>query len=238
MKQILFLPLLCILLVACPVQEEAAPAQAAKASLTIDDKDRIEAELQALLAQTNIDPISRYIETHQTDAAYQAAIQQLRKERKKRCAEVEKIYAGREKNSANLDRLQKAYQYSCPQLVADFARLVATASLSPIDNPAASSSVDACAAAYAKPDYAAALEHCRPPAEQGNPQAQLKLGIMYADGRGISKNPVEAYVWFSLAVQGGIQQAQVLRSSIAKSLTTEELVQANDRVVKLTNQFQ
>jgi len=233
MKQILTLSLLSLLLTACPVQEGVEPP--AQAGTIASTETVIQAELKALLAQSNIDPLTRYIETHQTDVRYQQAINQLRNEREKRCAEIQDIYAQREKNQDNLNRLQNAYQYSCPLVVASFARTVATITLNPINN---TSSQDACVVAYAKPDYAAAFKHCRPLAEQGNPQAQLKLGIMYADGRSVPKSHVDAYVWFSLAVQGGIQQAQVLRSSIAKSLTTEELVQANDRVVKLSGQFQ
>ncbi len=215
-------------LTACPVQDNETATPLATTSITAD--------VQRLLAQKNIDPITRYIEAHSSDTDHPQVIKQLRDEREKRCRQIAKVYAEREKNMNNLNRLQQAYQYSCPQLVANFARTVATTTLA---TPATQtlSPGEACHQHYAQADYAAARQQCRIRAKQGDPQAQLKLGILYADGRGGAKDQQEAYVWFSLAVQGGIEQAQVLRHSIAKSLSTEALVAANDRVVKLSAQF-
>ena len=50
-------------------------------------------------------------------------------------------------------------------------------------------------------DYAEALKWYRAAAEQGSPQAQGKLGRMYADGRGAPQNHAEAYVWLSVAAK-------------------------------------
>ena len=43
-------------------------------------------------------------------------------------------------------------------------------------------------AAYKNYDYAMALEHWRPLAEQGDAKAQFQLGIMYAYGQGVPKD--------------------------------------------------
>ena len=41
-------------------------------------------------------------------------------------------------------------------------------------------------------------------AEQGDEEAQYNLGLMYADGRGVRQDYVEAYAWISTAaVEGG-----------------------------------
>ncbi|HRG56864.1 MAG TPA: SEL1-like repeat protein, partial [Lacunisphaera sp.] len=43
----------------------------------------------------------------------------------------------------------------------------------------------------------------RAKAEKGNAIAQYNLGLAYAQGRGIAADPVEAYVWLSLARENG-----------------------------------
>lgn len=45
-------------------------------------------------------------------------------------------------------------------------------------------------------------------AEQGVADAQYKLGVMYAFGRGVPKNDIEAMKWYRLAAQQGIAIAQ------------------------------
>ena len=43
----------------------------------------------------------------------------------------------------------------------------------------------------------------RAKAEKGNAVAQYNLGLLYAEGRVVPKDPVEAYVWLSLAAENG-----------------------------------
>ena len=47
------------------------------------------------------------------------------------------------------------------------------------------------------------LASLRAKAEKGNAIAQYNLGLAYAEGRGIAADPVEAYVWLSLAMENG-----------------------------------
>ena len=49
--------------------------------------------------------------------------------------------------------------------------------------------------AYNRGDYDTALKEFRPLAEQGHAQAQVNLGIMSSQGRGVPKDYVQAYVW-------------------------------------------
>ena len=65
-------------------------------------------------------------------------------------------------------------------------------------------------AAYDRGDYAAALRLWGPLANQGDADAQLKLGRMYAFGQGVPKNIAEALKWYRLAAEHGLADAQIL----------------------------
>lgn len=51
-----------------------------------------------------------------------------------------------------------------------------------------------------------AVPHAR--AANGNPRAQLQLGLRYAEGDGVIKNETEAAKWFGLAAKQGLAEAQ------------------------------
>src|SRR3954468_412302 len=63
-------------------------------------------------------------------------------------------------------------------------------------------------AAYSRGDYATALRLFRQLADQGRANAQYNLGVMYAKGRGVPENDVEAVKWFRLAADQGYAAAQ------------------------------
>jgi TPR repeat protein len=63
-------------------------------------------------------------------------------------------------------------------------------------------------AAHERGDYATALRLWRPLAEQGTADAQYKLGVMYAKGRGFPQDYAEAAKWFRLAAEQGDADAQ------------------------------
>lgn len=52
----------------------------------------------------------------------------------------------------------------------------------------------------------ASLPHAR--AAQGDPEAQLQLGLRYAEGDGVIQNDKEAARWFALAAKQGLAEAQ------------------------------
>jgi TPR repeat protein len=54
-------------------------------------------------------------------------------------------------------------------------------------------------AADKRQDYATALRLVMPLAQQGDPGAQRRLGVMYASGRGVGENYSEAEKWFQKA---------------------------------------
>lgn len=67
---------------------------------------------------------------------------------------------------------------------------------------------DAGLGAYASGDYASALAHWRPLAEQGNAEAQYGLAEMYDQGRGVAENADTAADWYQRAAEQGYARAQ------------------------------
>ena len=57
-------------------------------------------------------------------------------------------------------------------------------------------------------DYQTALKLWKPLAEQGDPEAQHNLGIMYKNGNGVKQDYKEALKWFRLAAEQGYADAQ------------------------------
>jgi TPR repeat protein len=83
--------------------------------------------------------------------------------------------------------------------------------------------------AYAQGNFAAALEKLQPIAEHGNADAQLRLGLMYREGKGVPQDDKQAVVWLSKAAEQGQTEAQEnLGFSYAKGLGVErDWVQAD-----------
>ena len=89
------------------------------------------------------------------------------------------------------------------------ARLLSTVTvvvLLPVN--AIAGALEECAAAYDRQDYAAALQLCRPIAEQGDARAQTSLGGMYYNGQGVQQDYVEAAIWTRKAAEQGYAPAQ------------------------------
>lgn len=58
------------------------------------------------------------------------------------------------------------------------------------------------------------LVQCRKAAEQGNPEAQYNLGVMYAKGQGVPKDGGQALFWFRKAAEQDYAEAQYLLGSL------------------------
>ena len=63
-------------------------------------------------------------------------------------------------------------------------------------------------AAYNAGQYATALQIFQPLAEQNDPRAQLYLGLLYSEGDGVGKNPIQAVYWYRKAADQGHAGAQ------------------------------
>ncbi|HHF0414735.1 TPA: tetratricopeptide repeat protein [Haemophilus influenzae] len=59
-------------------------------------------------------------------------------------------------------------------------------------------------------DYQTTFKFLLPLAEQGNAQAQLMLGSMYANGLGVKQDDVEAVKWYRKAAEQGVANAQAM----------------------------
>ena len=59
-------------------------------------------------------------------------------------------------------------------------------------------------------DYQTTFKFLLPLAEQGNAQAQLMLGNMYANGLGVKQDDVEAVKWYRKAAEQGVANAQAM----------------------------
>ena len=66
----------------------------------------------------------------------------------------------------------------------------------------------------------------RQQAEAGNIDAQYALGLAYAEGRGLEPDNVQAYLWLSLAVEQGDEDARTLRYVVTENMSLEEVRQA------------
>lgn len=90
---------------------------------------------------------------------------------------------------------------------------------------AASHELDDAWAAFQKGDYATALQVLRPLAQQGQPEAQHGLGVMYEFGDGVEPNKAEAAKWYRVAADAGLAIAQF---SYGNMLLAGEGVDQND----------
>jgi len=58
-------------------------------------------------------------------------------------------------------------------------------------------------------DFATALRHFTPLAEQGDAKAQVNLGLMHLNGHGVTKDLRKTVRWFRIAAKQGNARAQV-----------------------------
>ncbi len=63
-------------------------------------------------------------------------------------------------------------------------------------------------AAFERRDFDTAFQLLQPLAEQGDPDAQFKVGFMYLHGRGVDRDFEEAMRWLGLAADHGHAEAQ------------------------------
>ena len=85
--------------------------------------------------------------------------------------------------------------------------------------PALGSPMEDGLAAYQAKDYAKAIALWRPLADSGLAAAQYRIGVMYAEGKGVATNDAEAALWFErAAVQGDASAQYDLGASYAEGV--------------------
>ena len=63
-------------------------------------------------------------------------------------------------------------------------------------------------------------------AEQGDADAQLNLGVMYANGKGVPQDFILAHMWFNLAAAQGDARARKNSDKVASRMTPDQLSEA------------
>jgi hypothetical protein len=74
-------------------------------------------------------------------------------------------------------------------------------------------------------------------AEQGNIDAQLNLGVMYANGQGVIQSNKNAYIWSSIAAANGNKGGSKNRDILAKKLSNLTLDEAQKEATELYNKI-
>ena len=85
----------------------------------------------------------------------------------------------------------------------------------------------------ARGDFSKAREILTSVTLRGNSAAHAKLAEMYANGRGVTRNPFQAYVWYSLAVRCGNSAVAAERAKMAAMLQAPEVQQADKTVASM-----
>jgi TPR repeat protein len=81
-------------------------------------------------------------------------------------------------------------------------------------------------AAYARNDFATTLRLVTPLAERGDGDAEYRLGLLYANGQGVGRDYVLAYMWWTLADLNGDSEAIYARDDIETVMSLAELKEA------------
>ena len=84
-----------------------------------------------------------------------------------------------------------------------------------------------------KTDFKEAANWYRQAAELGDAQAQVNLGQLYFDGRGVPFDPVQAYKWFKLSANQGNSLGTICfgRFNNGQLLTAKQLADADQLVI-------
>ena len=69
-------------------------------------------------------------------------------------------------------------------------------------------------------------------AEQGDADAQVNLGLMYANGGGVSQKNVRAYVWWSVAAAQVREDAKNDRDIVSERLTPDQRARGQEIAAK------
>ena len=60
-------------------------------------------------------------------------------------------------------------------------------------------------------------------AEQGEVLAQLGLGVLYENGKGIPQDKVMAYKWYNIASENGLEDGKLHMDMIEKQITKTQI---------------
>ena len=78
-----------------------------------------------------------------------------------------------------------------------------------------------------------ALRWYRAAAEQGFGPAQVNLGLMYGQGKGVPQDFAQAYAWCNVAAVSGAENAVACRDLFGKRLSADDLASAQRKAGEL-----
>jgi hypothetical protein len=87
-------------------------------------------------------------------------------------------------------------------------------------------------------DNAEAVSWYRKAAEQGNPNAQHNLGMMYLEGVGVQKDEIEALAWYNVCAASGIDITVTNRAALERRLGREAALAAQQRAKEILNEIE
>ncbi|MHC1480155.1 sel1 repeat family protein [Frateuria aurantia] len=79
---------------------------------------------------------------------------------------------------------------------------------------------------YTSGEYRAAMHQFLLGARYADKLSQLSIGLMYLQGQGVTKDPVTALAWISLAAERGYPQFVATRDNLARQLSSRQVAQA------------
>ena len=97
------------------------------------------------------------------------------------------------------------------------AALAASLMLVVFAETAAAGPFEDAVSAYGRGDYATAARLFRPLAEKSDTDAQVMLGVMYEQGRGVPRDYAQAYKWYNLAASRTSASEKEERDVVVKS---------------------
>ncbi len=63
-------------------------------------------------------------------------------------------------------------------------------------------------------------------AQNGDVHAQYAMGLIYAEGRGVSQDEARAFFWLGRAIEQGDEDARLLQQRVAAVMTAEQFDEA------------
>lgn len=86
-------------------------------------------------------------------------------------------------------------------------------------------------------DYSLAAKIYRKAAVMGYPLSQNRLGRLYELGRGVPRDDVKAYAWYTIAASHGNENAAANRDAASRRLSTAQMAEAEALVQKLKGEI-
>jgi TPR repeat protein len=78
-------------------------------------------------------------------------------------------------------------------------------------------------------DPITAAEWYRKAAARNHGRAQVKLGLMHEEGRGVPKDVVHAYMWYTLALNNGLRWVEpAYREKLVTTMTADQISRAEE----------